>query len=72
MDRLRFIYELYPESNGRIDDKSNLTWNNIVFLLGLFEKKIIEENKEVECKYKDDCGHHPCMLTECDEFENCS
>ena len=39
MDRLNFINELYPESKRRIDDKSNLTWNNIIFLLGLFEKE---------------------------------
>ena len=24
---------------------------------------------EAICKYKKSCGHHPCNLTECDEFE---
>ena len=26
MDKLNFINDIYPESKGRIDDKSNLTW----------------------------------------------
>jgi hypothetical protein len=45
MDRLKFINGIYSESKNRIDDKSNLTWNNIVFLLGLFEKEITQNIK---------------------------
>jgi len=39
MDRLKFINKIYPESKKRIDDKCDLTWNNIIFLLGVFEKE---------------------------------
>lgn len=47
MDTLKFINETYPESKGRIDDKCNLTWNNIVFLLGVFQE---EHNKVNDIK----------------------
>lgn len=38
MKELEFIYNEYPESKGRIDDKANLTWNEITTLLSKYTR----------------------------------
>ena len=41
MKELRFLHEEHPESIGRIDDKSGLTWDEIATLL----KKYLRANE---------------------------
>lgn len=53
MDEIQFLKQEYPEMNGRIDDKCNLTWNNILRLLSKYNEIIQSHNNHTKSNIND-------------------
>ena len=47
MDFLNFLNQTFPESVGNINEKSNLSWHSIIFLLKLFKQEIEKEKENL-------------------------
>jgi len=62
MDALEFLRTEHPEMNGRIDDRSKLTWNNIVSLLRRYEEQF---------QIKNNCDK-PDVMQSCDTCKHLS